>query len=148
MRTIFVFIFGTTMRSKAPIMQGEVPGVITSDEQRRSRGFRPLFQQVLLIKNVNWQSSVSLIVVFFIAACHSIITQSNGAENIILSASGVETIMLSVHAESIILSVPPTESMMLSAHAEIIILSVLPAESMILSALPSDATHKHTGMVR
>ncbi len=44
MRTIFVFIFGTTIRSKASIIQGEVPGVITSNEQRRSRWFRPLFQ--------------------------------------------------------------------------------------------------------
>ncbi len=45
MRTIFVIIFGTTIRSKAPIVQGEVPGVITSNQQQRSRGFRPLFQQ-------------------------------------------------------------------------------------------------------
>ncbi len=51
MRTIFVFIFGTTIRSKAPILQGEVPGVITSNKQQRSRGFRPLFQHQLIAKS-------------------------------------------------------------------------------------------------
>ncbi len=44
MRTIFVFIFGTMIWSKASIIQGEVPGVITRDEQRRSRWYRLLFQ--------------------------------------------------------------------------------------------------------
>ncbi len=44
MRTIFVFIFGTTIWSKVPIVQGEIPGVITGDKQQQSRGFRPLFQ--------------------------------------------------------------------------------------------------------
>jgi hypothetical protein len=38
-----------------------------------------------------------------------------GAENIILSAGGAKSMMLSARAESIILSVPFAESMMLSA---------------------------------
>ncbi len=41
---MFVFIFGTRIRSKAPIVQGKVPGVITSNEQQWSRWYRPLFQ--------------------------------------------------------------------------------------------------------
>ncbi len=36
------------------------------------------------------------------------------AENIILSAGGTESMILSARAESIILSVPPAESMILS----------------------------------
>ncbi len=35
---------------------------------------------------------------------------SDGAESIIPSAGGAESMILSAHAESIILSVPPTES--------------------------------------
>jgi hypothetical protein len=94
-----------------------------------------------LTKVVNWQSSISPIVVFSLPpavpllACYgSIITQSNSAESVILSVGGAESMMLSVHAESIILSASPSESM---------ILSVLPAESMILSVPLADATRKH-----
>jgi hypothetical protein len=78
---------------------------------------------------------------FFVAACCAavrVITQSNGAESIIVSAGSTQAIMLSAHAES----------MMLSACAESMIVSALPTETMILSALPADATHKHTGKVR
>ncbi len=44
MRTIFVFIFGTTIQSKASIVQGKVPGVIMSNKRQGSRWYRPLFQ--------------------------------------------------------------------------------------------------------
>jgi hypothetical protein len=43
MRTTFVFIFGTTIWLKAPIVRDKVPGVIIRVEKRLSRGFRPLF---------------------------------------------------------------------------------------------------------
>ncbi len=52
--------------------------------------------EVLLTKVVNQQLSVSPIVVFFVAARHaavSVITQSNGAESIILSVGSAETII-------------------------------------------------------
>jgi hypothetical protein len=54
------------------------------------------------------------------------VTSAGSAESIILSAGGVESMMLSTHAESM-----DTHS----AGAENIILTVPPAESMILSAL-------------
>ncbi len=49
--------------------------------------------------------------------------RAGGAEKIILSACGAESMMLSASAESIILSVGGAESMML-----------LPAESLMLTA--------------
>ncbi len=72
-------------------------------------GGRPIGSTVeaLLTKVVNRQSSVSPVVVFFVAAAVSIITRPNGAESIIISVPP---------AESMILSAPPTESMILSAH--------------------------------
>jgi hypothetical protein len=49
--------------------------------------FRPIggATEALLTKFVNWQLSVSLIGVFFVAATVSVITQPNRAESIILS---------------------------------------------------------------
>ncbi len=62
------------------------------------------------------------------------ITMLCGAESIILSAVGAESMMLSARVESIILSAPPAESMMLLACDESIFLSAPLAESMMLSA--------------
>ncbi len=60
-------------------------------------GGRPISTavEVLLTKIINWQLSVLLIVVFFVAAAVSIITQPNIAESMILSAGGAESMMLS-----------------------------------------------------
>jgi hypothetical protein len=62
-------------------------------------------------------------------------TRACQAESIILSTSGAESKILSLHAESIILSAGSPESMILSTRAESIVLSASPAESMMLSAL-------------
>jgi hypothetical protein len=57
-----------------------------------------------------------------------------GAESIILSEGGAESMMLLAPFESIILSEPPAESMILSERTESIILSAPPAENMMLTA--------------
>ncbi len=51
-------------------------------------GSRPIGSAIeaLLTKVVNWQSSVLPIVVFFVSATVSVITQPNGTESMILSA--------------------------------------------------------------
>jgi hypothetical protein len=100
---------------------------------------RPISSAVeaLLTKVVNWQSSVSPIVVIFVAAAVSLMTRPNSAESIILSAGGNESMML------LELSAPALGVSILKANAESIILSAPSAESMILSVLPADATCKH-----
>jgi hypothetical protein len=98
--------------------------------------------EALLTKVLNQQSTVSRIVVFFVALrraagsmiIESVITQSHGTESMILSVGGTETIMLSAHAESIILSAPPAKSIIASAP---------PDESMILSAPRNPQTLRH-----
>jgi hypothetical protein len=89
-------------------------------------GGRPISGAVeaLLTKVVNWWSSVSLIVVFFVAAAVSIITEPNSTESIILSAVGAESMMLSA------LSAPALRVSILSGNAESFILSAPPPESM------------------